>query len=118
MSSLSISTDLMEQEGAGTSPKEIKNGLFAGKSAANIMSVRLSARKDFPMGAFGFGLGVTAIISPVALSSKFTLDGADDRLLNESKYNKEKMTEDIENAIEHTNSVFSLVLGLSLYFGM
>jgi len=120
MSSLSLSTDLMEdEEGETTAPKEIESGLFAGKSAANIMSVRLSARKDFPMGAFGFGLGVTAIISPVALSSKFTLEGdPKSRLLNESEYNKEKMIEDIENAIAHTNNIFSLVLGLSLYFSM
>lgn len=116
MSNLSISTDLKEDDG-GTIEVKTPN-FFAGKSAANIMSVRLSARKDFPMGAFGFGLGVTAIISPVALSSKFTLDDAENILLEESEYNKEKMIEDIEEAIEHTNNVFSLVLGLSLYFGM
>lgn len=118
MSNLSLSTDLMEDEGNETAPRTIEDGLFAGKSSASIMSVRLSARKDFPMGAFGFGLGVTAIISPVALSSKFTLDGAEDRLLTESEYNKEEMIKDIENAIAHTNNIFSLVLGLSLYFGM
>lgn len=120
MSSLSISTDLMRSEGNNSEPKPIQEGIFAGKSAASIMSVRLSARKDFPMGAFGFGLGVTAIISPVALSSKFTLEGDPDaRLLDKYKDDKrKKMIEDIENAIEHTNSVFSLVLGLSVYFGM
>ena len=121
MSNLTISTNLMQDKGTGAEPEILKADFFKGKSAANIMSVRLSARKDFSMGAYGFGLGGTAIISPLALSSKFTLDGEpDNKLLDQYPKDdaKERMVADIENALEHTNNIFSLVLGLSLYFGI
>ena len=121
MASLSLSADYVKQEKEGAKIELLEAGFLKGKSAANIMSVRLSARKDFPMGAYGFGLGVTAIISPLALSSKFTFDSEPSSKWLEQypkDDTKERMVADIENALEHTNNVFSLVLGLSLYFGI
>ncbi len=120
MSTLSVSTSLMRDEGETVAPVQDVADFFKGKSVANIVSVRLSARKDIPLGAYGFGLGVTAIISPMTLSSKFTLDGEPHAQLVD-KYESGKdddIATDIENAIEHTNNIFSLVLGLSFYFGM
>ena len=123
MSNLSIRTDFMEQETPTSLPKMLDPDFFKGKSVANIMSVRLSARKDFPMGAYGFGMGVTAIISPMSLSNKFTLDAKPDSKLldkydgNQSSQREDKMTADIETALDHTNNVFSVLFGLSFYFG-
>lgn len=122
MSSLNFTTNLMlESEGQGTAPKIDTPDFLNGKSTANIMSVRLSVRKDIPMGAYGFGVGVTAIISPMTLSSKFTLDNTTGELLNEyegsSDAKKEKARQDVETALAHGNNVFSVVLGLSFYFG-
>ena len=72
------------------------------------------------MGGYGLGLGVTAIISPMSISSSFTLDGkpSDQEIFNKYGSDQEKMRADIESALSHGNNVFSIVLGLSLYFGM
>lgn len=129
MSNISIETDRMIDEtlSDGSVTKKVQNPpeAFKGKSSANIISVRLSARKDFPMGDYGIGLGVTGIISPTAISSAFTLDGdPHDSILNPYSdvrgggNDKEKMIKDLEKALDHTNNMLSIVFGLSVYFGI
>ena len=124
MSNISMESDRMidEEMPDGTTKKQILSALaFKGTSNANIVSVRLSARKDFPMGGYGMGIGVTGVISPTAISSAFTLDGdPHDSILNpyEGSNKKERMIADLEAALDHTNNMLSLVFGLSIYFGM
>ena len=118
MSSISITTMRMRKD--GEAEVMIEDNAFAGKSTANIASVRLSARKNFPLGAYGLGLGITGIISPMAFGSSFKLDSkpGDTELFKEYGDNEEKMTADIEDALEHGNNLFSVVLGLSFYLGI
>ena len=119
MSNISIATMRMKRE--DEVEKIVVRDAFAGKSDANIASVRLSARKSFPLGAsYGLGLGITAIISPMAVSSSFKLDNkpGDTELFQEYGDDEKKMIADIEDALKHGNSVFSVVLGLSLYLGI
>ena len=97
---------------------------FSGSSSANIMSFRLSARKDFSMGGYGFGLGLTAIISPFAFDSEF----AKDEDVHEDLYNEyegeneeeksEKAIKDISQALDHKNNIFSLMLSISLFLSI
>ncbi len=123
MSSVSIDTTRMRDETVSDRvvvEKIVTEDAFVGKSSASVASVRFSARKDFSMGVYGLGLGVTAIISPLTISSSFKLDGEprDSELLEEYGNDKEKMVADIEAALEHGHHVFSLVLGLSFYLGV
>lgn len=96
---------------------------FSGSSSANIMSFRLSVRKDFSMGIYGFGLGLTTIISPFSFESEFTKDGDVHQELR-TKYNVEEAKqedtaiEDISKALDHKNNIFSLMLSVSLFFNI
>ena len=98
---------------------------FSGSSSANIMSLRLSVRKDFSMGIYGFGLGLTAIISPFSFESEFTKDGD----VHQELYNKydegetdeakgDAAIKDISKALDHKNNIFSLMLSISLFLNI
>ena len=125
MSSLIIETFLVEDEvdsGGKVVATKNRGGMFKGTSDANIISARLSIRRDFPLGMYGFSLGASAILSPVALSSSFTLDNIADRMLDEYKGSsgntKAAFIEDIEDAIDHSNEIFSAILSMSFYLAI
>ena len=124
MSNISFESDKMIDEKSGsTIIKKIDKPLvLKGKSSANIVSVRLSARKDIPMGDYGVGLGITGVISPAAVSSAVTIDGEPHETIlapySGGGNKKEKMIEDLEAALDHTNNMLSVVFSLSVYFGI
>lgn len=95
---------------------------FKGSSSVNVMSFRLLVRKDLSMGAYGFGFGLTAIISPFSFGSEFTMDEVHNELAKEYDGNederKKKVVDDISNALEHQHKLFSLMLSISIYLGI
>lgn len=99
----------------------VEGDMLKGKSTANIISARLSARKDFAMGVYGFGLGISAIISPATITSSFTLDDTPRKeILDHSAFDgdKQRLTDNIEKALEHEHNIFSIVLAASIYLGI
>ena len=100
---------------------------FSGSSSVNVMSFRLLVRKDFSMGGYGFGLGLTAIISPFSFGSEFASDRKDgdvhQELYNEYEGDtddaKSSATlDDITKALDHKHNIFSLMLSISLFISI
>lgn len=94
---------------------------FSGNSSVNVMSFRLSARKDFSMGFYGFGLGLTAIISPFSFGSEFVKEGEVHPELSKEYTDEDKESaaiEDISKALDHRHNIFSLMLSVSLFFSI
>ena len=109
------------EDEAGNTGKEFV--YFSGSSSANIMSLRLSARKDFSMGIYGFGLGLTTIISPFSFESEFIKDGDVHQDLRrkydvEEAEQEDEAIKDISKALDHKNNIFSLMLSVSLFFNI